>query len=49
MNNLIKVAPYWNVNLKYNGSKNIILEIKVAPYWNVNYDESIYNDWLTWY
>ena len=34
--NMIKVAPYWNVNKKGLKYVTAVAYIKVAPYWNVN-------------
>ena len=33
---LIKVEPYWNVNLYILTVSNSLYHIKVEPYWNVN-------------
>ena len=33
---LIKVEPYWNVNITSKASTLKTNEIKVEPYWNVN-------------
>ena len=35
---VIKVEPYWNVNLVIRIKKSDVLLIKVEPYWNVNED-----------
>ena len=35
---LIKVEPYWNVNLVCEIQGGYTNEIKVEPYWNVNKD-----------
>ena len=35
---LIKVEPYWNVNMTRNDIDALINTIKVEPYWNVNYE-----------
>ena len=34
---LIKVEPYWNVNLESNYLNVCYQLIKVEPYWNVNF------------
>ena len=33
---IIKVEPYWNVNVSSNTFPILIAKIKVEPYWNVN-------------
>ena len=34
---LIKVEPYWNVNIYEIVKDTVYKYIKVEPYWNVNY------------
>ena len=38
---LIKVEPYWNVNLVNESYLKLIKNIKVEPYWNVNECENM--------
>ena len=38
---LIKVEPYWNVNVKIDFLLYIATFIKVEPYWNVNTEKGL--------
>ena len=40
---VIKVEPYWNVNLSIRVSACSLVRIKVEPYWNVNFNISFIN------
>ena len=40
---LIKVEPYWNVNITHFNPSILGISIKVEPYWNVNKNQEFKN------